>query len=166
MREVEAFFRRLQGQVHRREDEDVITWRASKKGLFTVKSFYSSLVLCNTRLFPSTIVWNLQVPKWVSFVAWELVWRRILNLDQLKRRCWFLPSRCYLCKGEEESTNHLLLHCPKATMIQQLIFALFGVQLVMSSSIKDVILSQHDSFVGKKRKVWMQLLCAYLDLME
>ena len=132
-----------------------MTWRASKKGLFTVKSFYSSLVLCNTRLFPSAIVWNLQVPKRVSFVAWEVVWRRIPNLDHLKRRGWFLPNKCYLCKGEEESVNHLLLHCSKATMIQQLIFALFGVQLVMSSSIKDVILSQHDSFVGKKRKkVW------------
>lgn len=97
MREVEAFFKRLQGQVHRREDEDVMTWRASKKGLFTVKSFYSSLVLCNTRLFPSAIVWNLQVPKRVSFVAWEVVWRRILNLDGMQLLCAYLD----LMEGEK-----------------------------------------------------------------
>lgn len=30
--------------------------------------------------------------------------------------------RCYLCKGdEEESTNHILLHCSKVAMLSQLI---------------------------------------------
>ena len=58
-------------------------------------------------------------------------------MDQLKRRGWSLPSRCFMCKAEKESTNHLLLHYPKATMIWQLIFVLFGVQWVMSFSIKD-----------------------------
>ena len=46
-------------------------------------------------------------------------------MDQLKRRGWFLPNRCFLCKSEEESTNHLFLHCPKAAMIWQLIFLSF-----------------------------------------
>ena len=51
-------------------------------------------------------------------------------------------------------------------MIWQLIFALFGVQWVMSFSIKDSLLSWHSSFVGKKRKkMWnaapLCLFCPY-----
>ena len=73
-------------------------------------------------------------------------------MDQLKMRVWILPSSCFLCKAEEELANHVLIHCLKATMIQHLIFALFGVQWVMPNSIKETILSWNGSFVGKKRK--------------
>ena len=102
MEEVEAFSRRLHGQVLRRDDEDVMSWRVSKNGFFTVKSFYSSLVPCISREFPSSLVWNPWVPKRVSFFAWEAIWGRILTIDQLKRKGWILPSRCYLCKVDEE----------------------------------------------------------------
>ena len=127
MEEVETFFSRLHGHALRRGDEDVMFWRVSKKGFFTVKSFFSSLVLCIGREFPSSLVWNPWVPKRVNFFAWEAMWGRILTMDQLKRRGWVLPSRCYLCKVDEESANHVLIHCPKAAMIWHLIFALFGV---------------------------------------
>ena len=102
--------------------------------------------------FPFNIMWNLWVLMKVSFFAWEAFQGRILFMDQLKRRGWSLPSRCFMYKAEEESTNRLLLHDPKATMIWQLIFALFGVQWVMSFSIKDSLLSWCGSFVGKTRK--------------
>ena len=51
-------------------------------------------------------------------------------------------------------------------MIWQLIFALFGVQWVMSFSIKDSLLSWHSSFVGKKRKkMWNAApLCLFWTL--
>ena len=42
-------------------------------------------------------------------------------------RGWSLPNKCYLCKGEEESTNHIFLHCPKASMLWHLILAIFDV---------------------------------------
>ena len=114
---METFFSRLHGHVLRRGDEDVMFWRVSKKGFFTVKSFFSSIVPCIGREFPLSLVWNPWVPKRVSFFAWESIWRRILTMDQLKRRGWVLPSRCYLCKADEESTNHVLIHCAKAAMI-------------------------------------------------
>ena len=43
--------------------------------------------------------------------------REELTLDQLKGRGWCLHSKCYMCKGEEESENHIHLHCPKAKLI-------------------------------------------------
>ena len=42
-----------------------------------------------------------------------------------KRKGLALPNRCNLCKGEEETTNHLLLQCSKASMLCQLIFSLW-----------------------------------------
>ena len=71
LRHVKTLFRRLNGQVLRRDDKDVMNWWISKKGLFTVKSFYSSLAPCNAREFLSSIVWNLWILKKVSFFAWE-----------------------------------------------------------------------------------------------
>ena len=72
MEEVETFFKRLHGHALRRGIEDVMYWRVSKKDIFTVKSFFSSLAPCIGREFPSRLVWNPWVPKRVSFFAWEL----------------------------------------------------------------------------------------------
>lgn len=63
-----------------------MTWQVSKEGSFTIKSFYSSLVICNLSRFPSDIMWNPWVLKRVTFFTWEAVWGRILTLDQLKGR--------------------------------------------------------------------------------
>ena len=82
--------------------------------------------------FLTGIVWNPWVPMRVSFFAWETIWKKILTFDQQKRRGWYLPSRCYLCKSEKKSTNYTFLHCPKAIMLWHLIFALFDVEWVMS----------------------------------
>ena len=78
--------------------------------------------------------------------------KKILTLDQLKRRDWSLPKNYYICKGEEESTNHILLHCLKVSMLWHLILAIFDVQWVMPFSIKDALISWRGAFVGKNRK--------------
>ena len=65
-------------------------------------------------------------------------------------------NRCYMCKGEEKTSDHSLLHCLKARILWQPIFALFGVEWVMHS------------LVGKKKKekAWRLLLYAFLDHLE
>ena len=83
-------------------------------------------------------------------------------------RGWSLPNRCYLCKGEKESINHILLHCPKASMLWalwHLILAIFDVQWMMPFSIKDALVSW-PAFVGKKRKkAWnVAPLCLFWTL--
>ena len=53
-----------------------------------------------------------------------------------------MPNRCYMCKEEDEETsNHILLHCSKAHILWQLVFALFDVKRVMNSSIRGLLLS-------------------------
>ena len=64
-------------------------------------------------------------------------------------------NRCYLCKKKEETSNHLIPLCKKATVLWSLIFFLFSVQWVLHSSIKRNLLSWHGAFVGKRReKAW------------
>ena len=53
----------------------------------------------------------------VSFFGWEVSWNRSLTIiDQLKRRGWNMPNMCYLYKKKEETSDHLILFCKKATM--------------------------------------------------
>ena len=56
----------------------------------------------------------------------------------------------------EESIDHLLLHCEKTRVLWELLFVLFRVPWVLSSSpIRDTLLGWHGFFVGKKgKKVW------------
>ena len=51
-----------------------------------------------------------------------------------------MPNRCYMCKTEEEIGDYILLHCPKAHMLWQLIFSLFDVQWVIHSSVRGGVL--------------------------
>ena len=54
--------------------------------------------------------------KWVFF-AWEVSWGKVLALDQLKKRGRPLANRCFLCRVEEESIDHILIHFTKARVL-------------------------------------------------
>ena len=166
LEEVQAFLGRLSAHPLSVEIDDAIVWLPTKDGAFFVKSFYSSLADRRVEPFPHNIVWNSWVLLRISFFAWEATWAKILTLDQLKKRGWRIPNRCYLCKEEEETSDHILIHCLKAHLLWQLIFALFGIQWVLSCSVREVLLSWHESFVGKKRKkAWKAaLLCMFWAL--
>ena len=42
---------------------------------------------------------------------------KLLTLDQVQRRGWSLVNRCYLCQLEEESIDHIFLHCVKTKVL-------------------------------------------------
>ncbi|RVX01863.1 hypothetical protein CK203_019500 [Vitis vinifera] len=63
-------------------------------------------------------------------------------------RCVSLHGRFH----REESIDHILLHCSVVRVLRQLLFALFGVSWVLSSSVRETLLAWHDSCVGMKRK--------------
>ena len=76
-------------------------------------------------------------------------------MDQLKKRRWSLPNRCFLCCAAEETIDHLLIHCTKAKVLWDLFFTLFSVLWVLPLLVKEVLLGWHGLLVGKKRrKVW------------
>ena len=130
-------------------------WRGTKNEIFTAKSLYKSLDHSCAVSFPGNIIWSPYVPSKVSFFAWEASWEKVLTQDQLKRRGWILANRCCLCCVEEETINHILVHCSKTKILWDLMFSLFGVNWVLPFSVRDTLLSWYVSFKDKNhRKVW------------
>ena len=73
----------------------------------------------------------------------------------LKKRGRILANRCFLCCEEEETIDHILIHCTRARVLWELLFALFGVAWVISFSVRDTLLGWRGFYLGKKRrKVW------------
>ena len=127
-------------------------WRKVGMAFSLLDPLYRSCRRASSDLFPWGIMWRSWASMSVSFFAWEVSWNKISTIDQLKRRGWNMLNRCYLCKEKEETSDHLILFCEKATMLWSSIFSLFGVQLVLHSSIKRNLLGWHGVFVGQRRE--------------
>ena len=74
----------------------------------------------------------------------------MLTLDQLKRRGITLANRCFLCEEEEESIDHLLIHCLRAKMLWELFLAIVGSSWVFSQTVRQTLLAWQSANVGKK----------------
>ena len=51
-----------------------------------------------------------------------------------------MSNKCYTCKREEESVDHILLHYLKAVILWYNMYALFGMEWVMHSSRRKALL--------------------------
>jgi hypothetical protein len=93
-------------------------------------------------------------------MLWSAALGKILTLDNLKRRNIVLVNRCGMCKKEEESIDHLLLHCERAQFLWNAFFSHFGLAWVMPRGVADLLHCWW--LVGRSRNamVWkMVLLC-------
>ena len=118
---------------------------------FFCKTPYNSLDPSCAVPFPWSIIWSPCVPTKVGFFAWEASKGKVLTQDQLKRRGWILANRCFLCCAEEEMINDILIHCPKARVLWDLLFSLFGVNWVLPLTVRDTLLGWFAFFVDRKR---------------
>ena len=74
----------------------------------------------------------------------------------LKKRGRILANRCFLCCEEEETIDHILIHCTRARVLWELLFVLFGLMWVLPYSVRYPHLGWHGINMGKKcSKVWM-----------
>ncbi|RVW29563.1 tRNA uridine 5-carboxymethylaminomethyl modification enzyme MnmG [Vitis vinifera] len=146
-------------------EEDSIFWRQGRNGQFRVKETYSLLTNPNdtgflqevfgwlgcqlkspsllgrrqsgrSLSFPVEVVWNGWVPLKACFFAWEASSGKAQTLDQLQRRGWILANRCFLGHIEEESIDHILLHCDKARMSWE------------RAMVTDILLGKNDNVEG------------------
>ena len=139
-------------------EEDSVIWKEGDDGLFKVKKAYNVLANPEGAEFPYSNVWVDKVPTKIAFFAWEAAWGKVLTLDRLQRRGWQFLNRCFLCGCEEETINHILIHCTVVKGLWDIILVLCGVQWVFPESVKEVLCSWKGSFVGRKRKkLWKSI---------
>ena len=139
-----------------------MVWWGIKKGDFPVQSFYFSLASRRVELFLCSTTWNSWAHARARFSTSEATWAKTLTQDQLRRREWRMPNKWHMCKAKEETRDHILLHCPKASILWKKVFALFHVQWVMHSSVRGVLLSWSGLSVGKKMKNTWKVATLYI----
>ena len=73
-----------------------------------------------------------------------------------------------MCGCEEENANHILLHCIVVKTLWEIVLAIFGVQWVFPKSVKEVLFSWRDPFMGKKKEKDLEFhsVVYFLDGME
>lgn len=59
----------------------------------------------------------MSIPSKVSFFMWNVYFDKILTLDHLQSRGWNLANRCIICLKEEESVDHLFVHCDMVMLV-------------------------------------------------
>ena len=120
-----SFFNKLNEANLGESSLDKVRWDLNTKGCFTVRSFYLKLLHLNysspetrcDRGFPCKFVWKSLAPVKVSFFVWEASHGKILTCDNLQQKGIILVNRCFMCKGDSESTHHLLLHYKLASSL-------------------------------------------------
>ena len=111
------FLQTLHDQNFRPTGEDKLLLKDVKEKGFSVKIMYKEFDLPTAFDFPYRLVWNPVVPPKIGVFAWEAAWGKVLTLDQLKRRGMTFANRCFLCEEDEETIDHLLIHCKSAKML-------------------------------------------------
>ena len=77
----------------------------------------------------------------VNIFFWILLQNKILTLDNLKKRGFFIVNHCVLCKNDEESVDHIMLHCPFSSMVWDKIWYFMSLDWVPHVTIQLFFLS-------------------------
>ncbi|XP_026416443.1 uncharacterized protein LOC113311863 [Papaver somniferum] len=103
-----------------KEEEDIVRWRPTKDGLFTVKSAYNKLVentisqqdALNT--VPKQIwksLWKMQMPHRLKHFIWKCLKDIVQTKDKTARFNSSIDPQCSICNSQVDSLSHLLLEC-------------------------------------------------------
>ena len=154
MNMVAAFFNHIHIKSPVHDSEDVLKWSLKKNGTFDTSSFYLAIRGSMNSGFPWKSIWGVKVPRRIAFFVWTAAWGNILTCDNLRRRGVVMVGWCCLCRGNDETVAHLLLHCPMAREVWSYIFRLFGVDWVMSGSVLDHVAGWRNWFGKHYSEVW------------
>lgn len=110
----------------RRNGVDKICWKPSTRGVFYVCSYYRALKPQTQIFFPQKLLWKPKVPPNVSFFLWIVALGKILTIDNLMMRKVVVVDWCCLCNRNGETTNHLLLPCPIAQELWNMVCTIWS----------------------------------------
>ncbi|XP_059633971.1 uncharacterized protein LOC132276526 [Cornus florida] len=139
LEDVSIFLDQLYWQEGLGRGYDDLTWIPSSRGHFEVRSLFLCLSNFAPYDLPWKTIWRSMAPTRVAFFVWTAVWRKILTIDNLRKRGNYFVNWCCICKQNRELVDHLLMHCSVAHDCWNLILGLFGMYWVMSHSTKELI---------------------------
>jgi len=109
-----------------RAPEDSLFWWPDKRGLFSVKSAYwlGKLGVVETKLRAHILqdtqwwklLWGLDVPPKLKHFLWCASHGWLATKTELKRRHVVDDAICPLCRGAEETIDHVLFDCPQVKL--------------------------------------------------
>ena len=146
------FLQTLHDQNFHPNGEDMLLLKEVKAKSFSVKVMYKGYDISPAFDFPYCLIWNLVIPPKIGIFTWEAAWGKVLTLDNLKRRGMAFANRCFLCEEDEETIDHLLIHCKSAKMLWDLFLSIVGISWVFPHSVLYTLLAWQGVVVGKKRK--------------
>ena len=89
-------------------------WGWGTTGIYTIAQGFSSLQATHPSLLTPKLwksIWSpFCIPK-VNFFTWLLMHKKALIGENLNKRWFHGPFRCYLCTSAIETSNHLLVDC-------------------------------------------------------
>ncbi|XP_057779422.1 uncharacterized protein LOC130998000 [Salvia miltiorrhiza] len=121
-------------------------WRATKEGMYTTKSAYEVIKgLGNEALLEScnrerlAKIWNIQAPQKTRVTTWRILRDRLPTCENLRKRNIPLGEEeimCNACCQHLETTNHLLLSCPKTEKVWIGIHWWLGIKAAWPQSVE------------------------------
>ena len=131
---------------------------------FDIRLMYRKLAHSLPTAFPFQSIWNPIVP--LGLFVWEAPWGKVLTLDQLKRKGIPLANKCFFCEEDEETIDHLLIHCSRAKMFVGSFLAIVDSNWVFPQMVRQSLLAWLGANIGRKRKrIWMATpLCLFWTL--
>ena len=139
LRRFYSFYEHVSARIPSGEGEDILIWQLNRSGVFDMRSFYIALLKAPSVSFPWQSIWCVKVPKRVSFFLWTATRGGILTIDNLVKKNLPLVNWCCLCRCDEETVDHLLLHCKFASALWSEVLIMFGVQWVMLDIIVSLL---------------------------
>ena len=149
-----SFFEHVSAKIPKGEGDDVMILQLNRSGIFDVHCFNNFLLKAPFVSFSWQSIWCVKLPKRVSFFLGTTTRGGILTIDNLVKKNLPRVNWCCLCRGDEETADHLLLHCKFAHALWSEVFLMFGVQWVMPSTIVSLLFTWRNWLGNYTSNVW------------
>ena len=115
------------------EDGEVVRlWSASKDGSFFVSSFFSEISMGERARNSIAFIWQIKAPPRVVIFGWLAIQKKILTMDNLRRRGKILVNACPM---------YLVLNRKVAKMVWSSVLRWFSCSWVFPCSIQELFSS-------------------------
>lgn len=106
-----ALWTAIEGVHLDHEQQDTIAWSWEESGCFSTRTAYAARFWGRQTNPTADFTWRAKAPLQCRFFTWLAMQNRCWTSDRLARRGLDHQDRCPLCNQEEETMNHILLHC-------------------------------------------------------